>query len=103
MPCVSGISSNDEALHFERLLCKACRYLTVDQIKSLRNPGSGICDGLDWYSSHLWMDCTHNDQDVLSFYDEEKREVDLKELNRIGFAIRELEYGSQLIRLSKAE
>jgi hypothetical protein len=101
MPCVTGISSSDEAQHFERLLCKACRYLTVDQIKSLMNPNSGICDGLDWYSNHLWLDCKHKDGDVLSFYDEEKRQIDLRELNRIGFEIKQLECGSQLIPLKR--
>jgi hypothetical protein len=99
MPCTTGITSSDEARHFETLLCQACRYLTIEQIKSLQNNGSGICAGLDWYAKHLWMDCMHKDGDVLSFDDEEKREIDLKELNRIGFDIEYLENKSRLISL----
>lgn len=98
MPCITEISGSDEAHHFETLLCKACKYLTVEQIKSLTNHNSGICYGIDWYANHLWLDCTHNDRDTLSFYDEEKREIDLKELRRIGYEIKDLGNGSsQLI------
>lgn len=101
MPCNTGISESDEARHFEILLCQACRFLSVDQIKTLTNPGSGICEGLDWYSNHLWLDCNHSNKDVLSFVDEAKRKADLKELSRIGYSVEACEGGEQLVKLKQ--
>ena len=93
MPCVTDISQNEMTRHYQLLLCKACKFLTVEQIESLTNPGAGIYDGLDWYSQHLWLDCTHNVQHdvlhVMDVYDfAEERILALKELNRIGFDIK---------------
>ena len=65
MPCITDISASDKSKHFETLLCKACKFLTVEQIKSLTN-NSGIKDGINWYANHLWLDCIHNNN-VLSF------------------------------------
>ena len=96
MPCTTGISSSDEAQHFEQLLCQACRFLTVAQIESLKNPGSGICDGLKWYSNHLWLDNIHYNED-----DEEKLARDIRELKRIGFEIKDRENGTELIRIQE--
>lgn len=107
MPCYTDISSTDQKRHYEVLLCKACKFLTVGQIKSLTNPGSGIIDGLDWYSQHLWLDCTHND-DVLAVLSSEagksEKAIALKELKRIGFEIMPCgNSGSQLIELQKID
>ncbi len=105
MPCITDISASYEAQHFEKLLCKACKFLTVEQIESLTNPGSGIHDAIEWYSNHLWLDCMHNvPHGVLHFMDDsdlaEERRLALKELNRIGFDIKELGYGSELVNLN---
>lgn len=100
MPCVTEINENNMACHWETLLCKACKFLTVDQIESLVNKGSGIYDGLDWYSNHLWLDCQHNDNDVLDFTPTDKQ-IALNELHRIGFEIIKCEGGTQLVRIEE--
>jgi hypothetical protein len=84
--------------HFEKLLCKACKFLSIDQIKSLKNH-SGIVDGIDWYSQHLWLDCQHNDNDALDTTPTDKQ-IALNELNRIGFEVKECKGGSELIECS---
>ena len=104
MPCITDITNDDMSRHFEVLLCKACKFLTVEQIESLKNRGSGIFDGIEWYAQHLWLDCTHNIQrDVLHYLDdndlEEERKLALKELNRIGFDVIEDHIGSALIKI----
>jgi len=45
MPCIVDITQSDQIAHFEILLCKACKFLTKEQINSLVNPGSGLLDG----------------------------------------------------------
>jgi hypothetical protein len=104
MPCQVNISPSEEANHFEVLLCRACKYLNKEQIDSLKNPGSGIYDGLMWYSNHLTNDYCQRcwNIDVLSIDDEttelEKREI-LKELNRIGYDLKIWPGSIELIRL----
>lgn len=83
MPCQVDISASDEAKHFEKLLCLACRYLTAEQIDSLQNPGSGIYDGMMWYTQHLFLDACHSE----SSYSE--RHIATHELHRLGYAIRD--------------
>lgn len=97
MPCYTDISGPNEAAHFETLLCKACKFLTLEQIELLTNPNSGICDGLDWYSQHLWLDCQHNNNDVLDFTPPDKQ-IALDELKRIGYEVIEIDGGNQLIK-----
>ncbi len=97
MPCYTGITSSDEARHWEVLLCKACKFLTVKQIQSLTNPGSGICDGLDWYSNHLWLDCSHN-ADIFGGSSEKEKQIALKKLTRIGYEVKDCDGGTQLMQ-----
>lgn len=90
MPCTVDISPNEEINHFQVLLCQACKYLTPEQIDSLRNHGAGISEGLDWYSTHLMFDYSRRcfNKDVLNFdfaTNEEEKKVILNELHRIGF------------------
>lgn len=107
MPCTVDISPSEEINHFQVLLCQACKYLTKEQIQGLVNPNSGIYDGLDWYSRHLWLDheqCCN--QDSLSLFgisypfeyetlEIEKKKI-LKELNRIGYDIVPCKGGTEL-------
>lgn len=96
MPCVVDITQGDLSNHFEILLCKACKFLTVEQIKLLVNHGSGIQSGMDWYANHLWLDCKHNDDDILSFSDgTREKEIALRELFRIGYEIKYFDNGSE--------
>jgi hypothetical protein len=83
MPCQTDISDSEVSRHFEKLLCLACKHLTADQIDTLLNPGSGICDGLAWYTNHLLCDYICNE----SMYEQV---MALKELNRLGYAIKKL-------------
>lgn len=113
MPCITGITSSDEARHYETLLCHACKHLTVDQIKNLKNNGAGIFDGIDWYSAHLWEDyyeckrtepsafgdkaCLKKGLDALHHmtreeYDNRLEEIK-SELKRIGYKIIDDETG----------
>ncbi len=93
MPCIVEISPSNEVNHYQVLLCKAFKYLTPEQIDTVRNPGAGIYDGLTWYSQHLMEDydqrCHNNN--VLDFdYETTETEKDqiIKELNRIGYELR---------------
>lgn len=104
MPCKTNISQSEESNHFKTLLCKACKYLSVEQISSLTNFDSSLQSGLDWYLTHLLYEyCSryscHID-DVLDIDYEiseiEKNEI-LKELNRIGYAVKEFENGSIML------
>lgn len=107
MPCRVDISPEQESNHFQVLLCQAFKYLTPKQIEGCQNPGSGIYDGLDWYSGHLHCDYfqrCHN-KTALNF-DYETNEIEkrliLKELNRIGYdVIMEEDGSSALIVLGK--
>ena len=100
MPCSTGISGSDEARHFEILLCKACKFLTVEQIKSITSKNSGICDGLDWYSYHLWLDCNHSDNITGDIND---KSIALNELHRIGYYIKKHPIGTELIKINEKE
>lgn len=92
MPCITGITAADEIHHYENILCQACKLLSLEQIDSLRNPGSGIYDGLDWYRSHLFSDYCYNE-------DETEKQTALKELNRLGFTVNKTGKGSyELLR-----
>jgi hypothetical protein len=102
MPCTVDISPSDESNHYQVLLCKAFKYLTPEQIATVINPGSGIADGLDWYSGHLAFDYSrrcHN-HDVLNFdfetNQQEKLEI-LRELNRIGYDLKVTEHWTELV------
>ncbi len=95
MPCITDISSADEAKHFETLLCQACKFLTAEQIDSLKNPGSGIRGGLDWYTNHLFLDCR------TSRSTEQEKQLAHIELNRIGFDIIPYkDIGESLVKLN---
>lgn len=95
MPCVVDIKQNEMTNHFETLLCKACKLLTVKQIKELKNANSGIVDGIDWYVQHLWLDCTHND-DIFNFDNNENEKlIAINELKRLGYTIKKNEDGSE--------
>lgn len=104
MPCTVDIGPNDEINHYQVLLCQACKFLSTEQINSLQNPGSGIYDGLWWYSNHLMNDyiqrCHNEDELRRSFEtnDDEKKNI-LMELNRIGYDLVESPYGIQLISI----
>jgi len=80
MPCITDTSLSDEVRHFQILLCQACRFLTKEQIDSLKND-SGIYYGLDWYKQHLHYDAVDCDNS-----DEEKI-IAIKELDRLGYII----------------
>jgi hypothetical protein len=83
MPCVTDITASDEARHYETLLCLACRMLQPSQIAMLKNPGSGIMDGLDWYVGHVFCDTCDEDSSCVEKY------FAISELNRLGYTIRE--------------
>lgn len=106
MPCTVDISPNEEINHFQVLLCKACKFLSKEQIDSLINPGSGIYDGLSWYSQHLMFDYYKkcHDNDVLEFdlstNENEKKKI-LMELNRIGYNLIIKGGSSELIKIIK--
>ncbi len=90
MPCHTDISASDEAKHFETLLCQACKYLSSEQIDSLRNR-SGIYDGLMWYTQHLFLDyCSNKDDD--------ERGLSLYELHRLGYDVVHGEGYSELVK-----
>lgn len=90
MPCIVDISPIEEVNHYQVLLCQACKYLTPEEIDGLKNPGSGINDGLYWYTRHLACDYSRRcfNKEVLNFSfetnDEEKKAI-LFELQRIGY------------------
>lgn len=98
MACVTNISSTDEAMHFKTMLCQACKFLTMKQIESLKNPGSGIYDGLDWYANHLFLDARTSQST------EQEKQLALIELNRIGFDIIPYkDIGESLVKLNSKE
>jgi hypothetical protein len=92
MRCHTNITSDDVAKHYETMLCQACRYLTAEQIDSLRGD-SGIYDGLMWYTQHLFLDACHSE----STYSE--RHIATHELHRLGYEIRPTEYGRELVKI----
>jgi len=91
MPCTVDITQADQTNHFIKLLCKACKYLSADQIKTLTNPRSGLYDGLNWYVQHLLLDYGRNSN-------EEEKSIALNELNRLGFTISPVSGGLQLMK-----
>jgi len=62
------------------------------QIDSIRNPNGGIHDGLEWYTNHLWLDCTHK-EDIFGS-DKGEKALALRELKRMGYEIKEHENGA---------
>jgi hypothetical protein len=97
MPCTCDISQEEQARHWITLLCQACRFLTKDEIDSLRNPGSGIMDGLEWYLLHL-----HGDS-ISSESDEKERNFACQELLRLGYEITYSKGYSELIKIADSE
>lgn len=98
MPCKVDISPDEQSNHFQVLLCQACKYLSPEQVASLINPGSGMHDGLDWYTGHLMGDYMQrcSNTDVLDFdYEttEHEKIIILKELNRVGYHLYKIEKG----------
>lgn len=81
MPCIVNITNGEMANHWETLLCYACKFLTREQIESLRNPGSGIMDGLEWYTQHLMGDYTNSGTTAT------EKSMAITELDRLGFYI----------------
>jgi len=66
MPCKVDPPSVTEAEWLEHMLCQACRYLTKEQINSIR--GLDIYQDLwEWYISHLGTD--------LLYYSKEDNEL----------------------------
>ena len=94
MPCVVDISDSDASNHFELLLCKACKFLTIEQIETLKNP-SGIVDGMYWYTQHLMFDYAS------SGATEEDKKIALAELNRVGYTLEDDGKGVSLISKSR--
>lgn len=104
MPCSVDISPNDETNHFQVLLCQACKYLSYEAIRGLKNPGSGIIDGLEWYCEHLGFDYfkkCHNEDSLDFDYDtnEEEKKLILNELKRIGFNLILTENYMELVKI----
>lgn len=93
MPCFVDISQSDITEHFKNLLCQACKFLTRDQINSLRNPNSGIMDGIDWYAEHLHTDIVCNKELNMN-----EVEIAKKELMKLGLEIKYDTVGSELIK-----
>jgi hypothetical protein len=92
MPCQVDITEGEIANHFEKLLCKACKYLSAEQIDSLRNPGSGPMDGLYWYTTHLMCDYISKDN-------QPEKYLTLSELHRLGYDVIDSNGYSALIKL----
>ena len=91
MPCIVDITEGEMANHWEALLCQACKHLTREQIDSLKNPGSGILDGLDWYTQHLMCDYTHSKSTKA------EKKAAYAELDRLGYYIEDNGRYKQLV------
>jgi len=92
MPCIVDIKEGERSNHWESLLCQACKYLSAEQIDSLRNPGSGLIDGIYWYTQHLHCDYISNESHVEKY-------LTLNELHRLGYDVKDSDGCSELIKL----
>lgn len=87
MPCIVEVSPGEESRHFQTMLCLACKYLTIEQIESLKH-SSAFMDGMAWYKQHLLGDyCSINSS-------QEEKQVAFDELHRLGYEVEQLPSGA---------
>jgi hypothetical protein len=104
MPCIVDPPSVTESEWLSHMLCKACRFLTKEQIQSI----SGLdcyLDLDDWYRQHLMHDFSYFNglSNIKEYHDapfsfvihampEEIEELKIKENNRIKIEAKKMGY-----------
>jgi hypothetical protein len=81
MPCYTKPSSISEQQYVTIMLCRACKFLTKEQMQSINNIDCYI--GLyQWYLSHLLEDVNNNEDN------QNEQLAAIKEAQRLGAEIK---------------
>jgi hypothetical protein len=79
MPCMSGGPSISEEGYLSRMLCQACRHLTVEQMQEIKVVGERE-NLYVWHAKHLL-------RDYLDSKNNTERERHYNEMKRIGYEL----------------